>query len=63
VIVAATTTETTLRILAEWDQNLLPDRHPDQRKTLDALPVAGHDWHPDCTYDLRPPGLNRTKRK
>lgn len=60
-LVAATTTETGLRILAEWDQGYYPTGVEVTDEQLAALPLKGHDWHPEWNYNLRPP-QSRTKR-
>ncbi len=61
-LVAATTTETGLRILAEWDQGYYPTGTEISNATVAALPLSGHDWHPDWNYDLTPPTPPRRKR-
>jgi transposase len=54
-LVAATTTETGLRILAEYDQGYYPTGVEVTDTELANLPLHGHDWHPDWNYDLTPP--------
>ena len=54
-LVAGTTTETGLRILAEWDQGHYPTGTEIKDTDLAALPLTGHDWHPEWNYDLLPP--------
>ena len=53
-LVAATTTETGLRILAEYDQGYYPTGVEVTDTELASLPLRGHDWHPDWNYDLTP---------
>jgi hypothetical protein len=53
-LVAATTTETGLRILAEWDQGYYPTGVEVTNTELASLPLSGHDWHPDWNYNLTP---------
>lgn len=53
-LAAATTTETGLRVLAEWDQGHYPTGTKITDKQLTALPLTGHDWHPEWNYDLAP---------
>lgn len=53
-LVAATTTETGLRILAEWDQGYYPTGTKISDAELNALPLTKHDWHPEWNYDLLP---------
>jgi len=63
-LVGATTTTTGLRILAEWDQADYPKGIQVSDAELAALPVTGHDWHPEWNYDITPPATKkRTKRK
>jgi hypothetical protein len=62
-LVAATTTEGGLRILAEWDQGFYPLGTEITDAQLAMLPIAGHDWHPEWNYDLMPPKPSRRKRK
>jgi len=62
-LVAATTTETGLRILAEWDQGWYPAGTKISDTELAALPLTGHDWHPDWNYDLAPPKPPSTRRR
>ena len=61
-LVAATTATTGLRILAEWDQGYYPIGTEITDAELNALPLAGHEWHPDWNYDLKPPKQEATKR-
>jgi hypothetical protein len=51
-LAAATTTETGLRILAEWDQGHYPTGVEVTDQQLAAVPLTGHDWHPDWNYNL-----------
>ena len=53
-LVAGTTTETGLRILAEWDRGYYPTGIEVTDVELAALPLSGHDWHPDWNYNLTP---------
>jgi len=53
-LVAATTTATGLQILAEWDQGYYPTGTQVTDNQLAALPLTGHDWHPEWNYDLNP---------
>ena len=61
-LVSATTTETGLRILAEWDQGDYPRGVEVTDAELKALPLTGHDWHPEWNYDLAP-APKPTKRR
>jgi len=54
VLVAAATTETGLRILAEWDPGHYPTGTEVKDAELAALPLTGHDWHGEWNYDLAP---------
>ncbi len=51
-LVAATTTETGLRILAEWDQGDYPTGAEISDAELARLPVIRHEWHPEWNYDI-----------
>jgi len=62
-LVAATTTETGLRILAEWDQGSYPTGVEVTDDHVAALPLNNHDWHPDWNYDLNPPQRDARKRR
>jgi len=53
-LVAATTTATGLRILAEWDQGDYPTGVKVTDAELADLPLAKHEWHPEWNYDLIP---------
>ena len=53
-LVAATTTTTGLRILAEWDQSEYPKGIEVTDAELAAVPLKGHDWHPEWNYDITP---------
>jgi hypothetical protein len=44
-LAAGTTTETGLRILADWDQGHYPKGTEISDDTMAALPLIGHDWH------------------
>jgi hypothetical protein len=55
-LVAATTTDKGLRILAEWDNGHYPIGVKINKKQLEAVPLTGHDWHPDWNYDVAPAG-------
>jgi len=52
-LVAATTTGTGLRILAEWEQGSYPTGVEVTAAELAALPMTGHAWHPEWNYDFR----------
>jgi hypothetical protein len=54
-LVAATTTTTGLRVLAEWDQGYYPTGTEITDAELAALPLTGNEWHPDWNYDLKSP--------
>jgi hypothetical protein len=53
-LVAATTTTTGLRILAEWDQGDYPKGIKITDAELAALPLVRHEWHPEWNYDVAP---------
>lgn len=61
-LVAATTTATGLRILAEWEQGEYPKGIEVTDAELAAVPLKGHDWHPEWNYDITPaPHLRKRK--
>jgi hypothetical protein len=62
-LVAATTTETGLRILAEWDQGSYPTGTEVSDTQVAALPIARHDWHPDWNYDVAPSKVKPPSRR
>lgn len=37
---------------AEWDQGYYPTGVEVTNEQLAAVPLAGHDWHPEWNYDL-----------
>ena len=53
-LIAATTTSTGLRVLADFD----PGSYPTGLKTTDAqlaaVPLQPHEWHPDWNYSILP---------
>lgn len=53
-LVAGTTTETGLRVQAEWDHGYYPTGVEVTNEQLAAVPLAGHEWHPEWNYDLSP---------
>ena len=53
-LIASTTTETGLRILAEWDRGEYPLGVKVTDEELAALNLKRHKWHPDWNYDLKP---------
>jgi Rhodopirellula transposase DDE domain len=57
-LVAATTTDSGLRILAEWDQGDYPKGIEVTDEQLAAVPITRHEWHPDWNYDITPPSAN-----
>jgi transposase len=64
-LAAATTTETGLRVCAEWDQGSYPTGVEVTDQQLAAVPLTGHAWHPDWNYDLVRPSAppNQTTPK
>lgn len=63
-LVAGTTTETGLRVQAEWDQGYYPTGVQITDEQLAAVPLGGHEWHPEWNYDLasKPRRKRRTTR-
>ena len=63
-LVAATTTETGLKIRAEWDQGFYPTGTEVTEQQLLASNVQPHDWHGEWNYDLpAKPQKKRTTTK
>jgi hypothetical protein len=64
-LAAGTTTQTGLRVQAEWDQGHYPTGVDVSDEQLAAVPLTGHDWHPDWNYDIaaEPRRRARTTRK
>jgi len=61
-LVAATNTQTGLRILAEWDQADYPTGVEITDAQLASVPLTKHEWHPEWNYDIAPPKpLNRRR--
>ncbi len=54
-LIAATTTTTGLRVQADLDEGYYPTGQKITDRDFKALPVIGHDWHPDWNYTVRPP--------
>ena len=52
--IAATTTGTGLRVVAELDTNTYDTGTKVSDRKMDALPVTRHDWHGDWNYTIRP---------
>ena len=52
--IAATTTGTGLRVVAELDTNTYDTGTKVSDRQMDALPVTRHDWHGDWNYTIRP---------
>ncbi len=52
--IAATTTRTGLRVVAELDTNTYDKGIKVSDRQMDALPLTRHDWHGDWNYTLRP---------
>lgn len=53
-LIAATTTDTGLRIAAEWDQGDYPTGIKVTKAQLAAVPLRPHDWHGEWNYDILP---------
>lgn len=61
-LVAGTTTNEGLRILAEWEQGYYPIGVQVTDAELAGLPLAGREWHPEWNYDITPPKTKHTKQ-
>ena len=53
-LIAATTTESGLKILAEWDQGSYPTGIEVSDAELAAVPIKPHKWHGEWNYDVPP---------
>jgi transposase len=53
-LIAATTTDTGLRIAAEWDQGEYPRGIKVNKADLAAVPLEPHAWHGEWNYDILP---------
>ncbi len=54
-LISATTTETGLKVRAEWDQGYYPTGTQVTDAELAALPLKPDDWHGEWNYRLMPP--------
>jgi hypothetical protein len=54
-LIAATTTQTGLKVQADLDQGYYPIGQKISDRDFNALPVTRHDWHGDWNYTIRPP--------
>jgi Rhodopirellula transposase DDE domain len=61
-LVAATATETGLRILAEWDHGDYPTGVEVTDAELVRLPLTKHQWHPEWNYDITPPKSSKRRQ-
>ena len=66
-LVAATTTETGLRVLAECDEGYYPTGTQITDAQLAAVPLRPHEWHGQWNYTVdapsKPPRQRRTTTK
>jgi hypothetical protein len=53
-LIAATTTQTGLRVEADLDQRNYPTGVTVTDAELAAVPLRRHDWHPDWNYSIYP---------
>jgi hypothetical protein len=60
-LVAATTTTSGLRVHAEWDKGYYPTGTQITDQQLAAVPLTGHDWHPEWNYTITPPRPRKRK--
>ncbi len=60
-LVAGTTTETGLRVQAEWEHGYFPTGIKVSDEQLADLRLTGHAWHPEWNYDLVPKPLRRKR--
>ena len=62
-LIASTSTQTGLRILAEWDQGDYPKGIAVTEEEYETIPLTGHDWHPEWNYTIRKPRRRRQTNK
>jgi len=53
-LIAATTTKSGLKVLAEWDQGYYPAGVKVTDAELAAVPVKNHKWHGEWNYSIAP---------
>jgi hypothetical protein len=53
-LIAATTTRTGLRVQADLDTGCYPLKQKVTDAELAAVPLTGHDWHPEWNYSIAP---------
>jgi hypothetical protein len=53
-LIAATTTPTGLKVQADLDTGYYPLKQKVSDAELAAVPLTGHDWHPDWNYSIAP---------
>jgi hypothetical protein len=53
-LISATTTRTGLRVQADLDTGYYPLKQKVSDAELAAVPLTGHDWHPDWNYSIAP---------
>jgi hypothetical protein len=53
-LIAATTTKSGLKVLAEWDQGSYPTGIDVSDAELAAVPITAHEWHGDWNYTIVP---------
>ena len=58
-LIGATTTETGLKVRAEWDQGYYPTGTKVTDDELAALPLKLDKWHGDWNYRLVPPAKRK----
>jgi len=58
-LIGATTTETGLKVRAEWDQGNYPTGTQITDAELAGLPLEPDKWHGEWNYTLKPPGQKR----
>ncbi|SRR6266508_4578936 len=53
-LIAATTTKSGLKVLAEWDQGSYPAGVKVSDVELAAVPIKAHKWHGEWNYSITP---------
>jgi transposase len=62
-LIGATTTDTGLKVRAEWDEGYYPTGVEITDEQVASIPLARHDWHGDWNYDIGRAPPKRSKPK
>jgi DDE family transposase len=62
-LIAATTTQTGLKVRAEWDEGSYPTGIEVSDRQLAAIDLTPHDWQGPWNYTIHPPKRSTRQRK